>query len=311
MDHKNIKRRDFLHAGLKLTTGAMFLGSGASSLFGAPFFDQTKRSIETVTLNNNVEMPLLGFGTNTLNGLVGQRCVAEAISLGYGLIDTAKIYGNEESVGAGIKQSGVDRETLFVTSKVWVSDAGYENTIKAFHVSLKKLGLEYLDLYLIHRPRGDFKGSWKAMEALYKEGKIRAIGVSNFEAAQLETLMASSDIKPAVNQIETHAFFIQQKQYDYLSGMGVQHEAWSPLAEGRNGIFSNATLASIGKKYRKNNAQVSLRWHYQRGIVAIPRSSQKAHMIENMNIFDFQLDESDMQTIAKLDLSKTQFPEWK
>ncbi|MBC8374888.1 MAG: aldo/keto reductase [FCB group bacterium] len=311
MNPKNMKRRDFLHTGLKLATGAMFMGSGASSLLGAPLFGESKQTIETVTLNNNVEMPILGFGTNTLNGSIGQRCVAEAISLGYGLIDTAKIYGNEESVGRGIKQSAANRETLFVTSKLWVSDAGHENTMKAFHVSLKKLDLDYLDLYLIHRPRGDFKGSWKAMEALYKEGKIRAIGVSNFDPSQLKKLIASSDIIPAVNQIETHAFFTQNKQYDFLSGMGVQHEAWSPLAEGRNGIFRNEALATIGKKYNKNNAQVSLRWHYQRGIVAIPRTSQKAHMIENLNIFDFQLDDADMQTIAGLDLNKTQFPEWK
>jgi len=311
MIDKNMKRRDFLQTGLKLATGAMVIGSGASNLFGAPFFSKSNLSIETVSLNNNIKMPILGFGTNTLNGSVGQRCVAEAISLGYSLIDTAKIYGNEESVGQGIKQSGAKRENLFVTSKLWVSDAGYENTIKAFHVSLKNLGLDYLDLYLIHRPRGDYKGSWKAMESLYKDGKIRAIGVSNFEPAQLKELIASSNITPAVNQIETHAFFTQVKQYGFLNGLGVQHEAWSPLAEGRNGIFDNSTLASIGKKYNKNNAQVSLRWHYQRGIVAIPRTSQKAHMIENLNIFDFNLDDSDMQTIAGLDLNKTQFPEWK
>ena len=311
MSTKNLKRREFLQTGLKLTTGAMLMGSGASSLFGASLFGRSNQTIEMVTLNNKVKMPILGFGTNTLNGAVGQRCVAEAISLGYSLIDTAKIYGNEESVGRGIKQSGVEQEKLFVTSKLWVSDAGYENTIKAFHVSLKKLGLEYLDLYLIHRPRGDFKGSWKAMETLYKEGKIRAIGVSNFKPAQLKSLIASSDIVPAVNQIETHAFFTQEKQYDILYGLGVQHEAWSPLAEGRNSIFSNKTLASIGKKHNKNNAQVSLRWHYQRGIIAIPRTSQKSHMIENLNIFDFQLDDSDMQAIAGLDLNRTQFPEWK
>lgn len=309
--YKNIKRRDFLQAGLKLATGSVFMGAGASRLFGSPFFSKPNPSLETVTLNNSVKMPILGFGTNTLNGSIGQRCVAEAISLGYSLIDTAKIYGNEESVGRGIKQSGAKRESLFITSKLWVSDAGYENTIKAFHVSLEKLGLDYLDLYLIHRPRGDYKGSWNAMESLYKDGKIRAIGVSNFEPAQLKELIASSNITPAVNQIETHAFFTQVKQYEFLNSLGVQHEAWSPLAEGRNGIFNNATLASIGKKYNKNNAQVSLRWHYQRGIVAIPRTSQKAHMIENLNIFDFQLDDSDMQTIAGMDLNKTQFPEWK
>lgn len=311
MDNKNIKRREFLQTSVKLTAGAMLITSGTSKLIASDNSAQIKSLIETVMLNNNIKMPILGFGTNTLNGSVGERCVAEAISLGYRLIDTAKIYGNEESVGRGIKQSAINREELFVTSKVWVSDAGYENTKEAFNITLTKLGLEYLDLYLIHRPRGDFKGSWKAMEELYKEGKIRAIGVSNFEPNQLDDLLSVSVVKPAINQIETHAFFNQYRSYDYLNKAGIQMEAWSPLAEGRNGIFSNETLAAIGKKYNKNNAQVSLRWHYQRGIIAIPRSSQKAHMLENLNIFDFQLDESDMQTIAKLDLNKTQFPEWK
>ena len=311
MNDKNIKRREFLKSSVKLTGSALFMASGAAKLLGSVNSGQLKSSIETVTLNNNLKMPLLGFGTNTLNGSIGERCVAEAISLGYRLIDTAKIYGNEESVGRGIKQSGINREELFVTSKVWVSDVGYENTKKAYHVSLAKLGLDYLDLYLIHRPRGDFKGSWKAMEELYSEGKIRSIGVSNFEPGQMDDLLSGSEVTPAVNQIETHAFYNQYASYDYLRKTGIQMEAWSPLAEGRNRIFINETLAAIGKKYNKNNAQVSLRWHYQRGIIAIPRSSQKAHMIENLNIFDFKLDASDMQTIAKLDLNKTQFPEWK
>lgn len=311
MDRINIKRREFLQSSVKLATGAILLGSGASKLFGSVNSSLTKSSIETVELNNGIKMPILGFGTNTLNGTVCERCVDEAISLGYRLIDTAKIYGNEEFVGKGIKQSGINREELFVTTKVWVSDAGYENTKKAFDVSRKLLGLDYIDLYLIHRPRGEYKNSWKAMEELYKEGKIRAIGVSNFEPDQLDDLILGSEVRPVINQIETHAFFNQFTSYDYLNKSGIQMEAWSPLAEGRNKIFSNETLAAIGKKYNKNNAQVSLRWHYQRGIIAIPRSSKKAHMIENLNIFDFKLDESDMNTIAKLDLNRTQFPEWK
>ena len=311
MDKKNINRREFLQTSAVLATGAIFIGSGTSKLFGYVNSGLMKSSIETVTLNNKIEMPILGFGTNTLNGSVCEKCVSDAISLGYRLIDTAKIYGNEEFVGAGIKQSKINREELFVTSKLWVSDAGYDNTKKAFDISLSKLGVNYLDLYLIHRPRGDFKGSWKAMEELYKEGRIRAIGVSNFEPNQLDDLISGSKVKPAVNQIETHAFYHQYESYKYLNKVGIQYEAWSPLAEGRNGIFNNETLAAIGKKYNKNNAQVSLRWHYQRGIVAIPRTSKKEHMIENLNIFDFQLDESDMLTIAKLDLNITQFPEWK
>jgi 2,5-diketo-D-gluconate reductase A len=255
-------------------------------------------------------MPLLGFGTLYLNDELGVRCVADAISLGYRLIDTATVYGNEESVGGGIQKSGINREELFVTSKVWVDDSGYEKARKAFQTSLDKLGLDYLDLYLIHRPRGDVKGSWKAMEELYQEGRIRAIGVSNFEAGHLEEMMSYAKVKPAVNQIETHAFFQQEKAKGILKNYGIQMEAWSPLAQGRNGHFENKTLAAIGKKHNKNNAQVSLRWHYQRGIVSIPRSSQKAHMMENLNIFDFELDDADMNAIAPLDLDITQFPEW-
>ncbi len=265
MDDKNINRREFLQTSTKLAAGVILVGSGASKLFGFINSGQINSSIETITLNNNIKMPILGFGTNTLNGAVCEQCVADAISLGYRLIDTAKIYGNEEFVGSGIKQSGINRKELFITSKVWVSDAGYENTKKAFDVSLTKLGLKYLDLYLIHRPRGDFKGSWKVMEELYKEGKIRAIGVSNFEPNQLDDLISDSEVLPAVNQIETHVFFQQHKVYDYLKKHGIQLEAWSPFAAGRNDIFSNVTLAAIGKKHNKNNAQVSLRWHYQRG----------------------------------------------
>lgn len=308
--YKNLNRREFFKTSALLAAGTVFIGSDSSKLLSFGNSARVNSSIETITLNNNIKMPILGFGTNTLNGSVCEQSVSDAISLGYRLIDTAKIYGNEEAVGNGIKKSGINRKELFVTSKVWVEDSGYENTKKAYNTSLQKLGLEYLDMYLIHRPRGDYKGSWKAMEELYKEGKIRAIGVSNFEPSQLDDLISSSNIKPALNQIETHAFFNQHNSYEHLNKLGIQLEAWSPLAEGRNGIFNNETLAAIGKKHNKNIAQVSLRWHYQRGIIAIPRSSQKEHMKENLNIFDFQLDESDMQTIAKLDLDKTQFPEW-
>ena len=305
-----VKRREFLKRSAKFAAATMFMGLGSSKLFGALNSTQTKNSIPTVTLNNGIPMPMLGFGTNTLNGPTCVRCVSDAISVGYRLVDTANIYGNEEFVGEGIKQSGIKREELFITSKLWVDDSGYESTKKAFETSINKLGLEYLDLYLIHRPRGDVKGSWKAMEELFKEGKIRAIGVSNFEPDQLDDLMVYARIKPAINQIETHVFFQQHNSYEFLKKSEVQMEAWSPFAAGRNGIFNNQTLADIGKKYNKSIAQVCLRWHYQRGIVAIPRSSQKAHMIENLDIFDFELAESDMQTIASLDLNTTQFPEW-
>ncbi len=305
-----INRREFLQTGAKIAASAMFVSFGTSKIFGALNLNPEENSIKNITLNNGVKMPILGFGTLYLNGAVGEKCVADAISLGYRLLDTATVYGNEESVGAGIKVSGIKRKELFVTSKVWVDDSGYEKAKKAFETSLNKLGLDYLDLYLIHRPRGDVKGSWKAMEELYKEGKIRAIGVSNFEPEQISELIANNTVRPAVNQIETHAFFQQPNSYEFLKQNKVQMEAWSPFAQGRNGLFTNPVLAAIGKKYNKTNAQVSLRWHYQRGIVAIPRTSQKAHMAENLDIFDFELDEKDMLAISPLDLNITQFPEW-
>lgn len=293
-----------------MAAGTALLGAKSMKMFGATPTLSVGPVPESITLNNGVTMPVLGFGTLYLNDDLGIRCVSEAISLGYRLIDTATVYGNEVSVGGGIKKSGIGRSELFVTSKLWVDDSGYENAKKAFQTSLDKLGLDYLDLYLIHRPRGDVKGSWLAMEELYKAGKIRAIGVSNFEDRHLEELMAYATVTPAVNQIETHAFFVQEKAHGSLEKYGIRHEAWSPLAQGRNGHFTNETLAAIGKKHNKSNAQVSLRWHYQRGIVAIPRTSQKEHMQENLNIFDFTLDEADMKTIASLDLDTTQFPEW-
>ena len=305
-----MKRRDFLLTGAGLAASAMLLPLGMSQAFGNVSSIQAKNSIPDIRLNNGLRMPMIGFGTNTLTGSVGERCVADAISAGYRSIDTAHVYGNEEAVGVGIKNSGINRKDLFITSKLWVDDSGYENAKKAFQTSINKLGTDYLDLYLIHRPRGDVKGSWKAMEELYKAGKIKAIGISNFEPDQLTELMSYATVKPAVNQIETHVFFQEQKALDTLKKAGVQLEAWSPFAAGRNGIFSNPTLAAIAKKHNKSIAQVCLRWHFQRGIVTIPRSSQKAHMIENLNIFDFELDKSDMQTIIPLDLDRTQFPEW-
>lgn len=307
---KGIKRREFLKTGAKLAATTMFIGFGSSKIFGALNFSLSSSAIPNCTLNNGIPMPMLGFGTNTLNGTTCVQCVSDAISVGYRLIDTAYIYGNEQFVGEGIKKSGIKREDLFITSKLWVDDSGYESTKKAFKTSINKLGLEYLDLYLIHRPRGDVKGSWKAMEELLHEGKIRAIGVSNFTPEQIDDLMGYAKIKPTVNQIETNVFFQQPISYDYLKKSDVQMEAWSPFAAGRNEIFSNQTLADIGKKYNKSIAQVCLRWLYQRGIVAIPRSSQKKHMIENLDIFDFELAEADMKKITTLDLNTTQFPEW-
>lgn len=273
-------------------------------------YSQIGQSVPKQTLNNGVSMPILGFGTLYLTDSIGERCVAEAISVGYRLLDTGKIYGNEEAVGKGIKKSGIKREELFVTTKVWVSDMGYESTKKAFEESLNKLGLNYIDLYLIHRPRGDVKATWKAMEELYEAGKIKAIGVSNFEPDQLADLLTYAKIKPMVNQVETNVFFQQHEAQAAMEKLGIQMEAWSPFAQGRNDLFSNQTLAAIGKKHNKSIAQVTLRWLIQRGIVAIPRTSSKEHMMENINIFDFELDASEMQQISKLDLNTSQFPEW-
>lgn len=305
-----IKRRDFLKNSARIVAGSVLLPMGTYPLLSAaePFLKE--KAVPEILLNNGVSMPMLGFGTHSLNGAACEQYVSEAISVGFRLFDTATIYGNEEAVGAGIKRSGIDRKKLFITSKVWVDDSGFESTKKAFETSLGKLDLEYLDLYLIHRPRGDVKGTWKAMESLYEAGKIKAIGVSNFEPDQLDELMTYAKIKPTINQIETHVFFQQHASHQYLKKHDIQMEAWSPFAAGRNDIFNNKTLASIGKKYQKSNAQICLRWHFQRGVIAIPRSSQKAHMIENLNIFDFELDQNDMETIAGLDLNTTQFPEW-
>ncbi|MCK7477945.1 MAG: aldo/keto reductase [Candidatus Moduliflexus flocculans] len=226
------------------------------------------------------------------------------------LIDTATVYGNEESVGAGIKKSDVRREELFITSKLWVDDSGYENSKRLFKHPWINWDSNIWTFISITGQEEMLKGSWKAMEELYRQGKIKAIGVSNFEPGQIAELMTYAKVKPAINQIETHPFFQEGILYEDLKNRAVQMEAWSPFAAGRNGIFTNETLSAIGKKYNKSIAQVVLRWHFQRGIVAIPRSSQKAHMIENLNIFDFELSGSDIQSITRLDLNKTQFPEW-
>lgn len=316
MNKKNhsdgIKRREFLETGAKFAASAMFLGVGGSKLFGALKLISPGNaiSIPTVTLNNGIKMPMLGYGTMTIEGTKGEQCVADAISAGYRLLDTATIYGTETTVGNGIKKNGIKREELFITTKLWVDDMGYEKTKKGFERSLNKLQTEYVDLYLIHRPRGDYKGSWKAMEELYKAGKIKAIGVSNFDVKQLDDLIANSTVKPVINQIETHAFFQEAAAQEMIKQHNMRMEAWAPFAEGRNGLFTNPVLVAIAGKHKKTTAQVELRWLLQRGIVAIPRTSKKEHMAENLNILDFKLDNSDMQAIAGLDLNKSQFPEW-
>lgn len=264
--------------------------------------------MQTIQLNNGVEMPILGFGVFQMTDLNEcEKSVLTAIETGYRSIDTAAVYLNETAVGNAIKQSGIAREELFITTKVWIQDAGYENTKKAFDKSLNKLGLDYLDLYLIHQPYGDVHGSWRAMEELYKEDKIRAIGVSNFYPDRMMDLIVHHEIVPAVNQIETHPFHQQIETQQFLSENRVQIESWGPFAEGRNNLFKNEVLATIGRKYNKSIAQVVLRWLTHREVVVIPKSVHKDRIQENFNCFDFELTTEDMQNIASLDMKTTSF----
>jgi len=266
------------------------------------FVQQKKKTMQTVKLNNGVEMPILGFGVFQVTDQVEcERSVYDAIQAGYRLIDTAAAYMNEEAVGNAIKRSGVRREELFITTKLWVQDAGYESAKKAFAKSLKKLGLDYLDLYLIHQPYGDVYGAWRAMEELYQEGKIRAIGVSNFHPDRVMDFIVHNKVVPAVNQIETHPFHQQIETQKFFQDNNVQIESWGPFAEGKNNLFQNELLSSIGKKYNKSIAQVVLRWLIQRGVVVIPKSVRKERIEENFNVFDFQLSPDDMNAIETLD----------
>lgn len=264
--------------------------------------------MQTLTLNNGVKMPVLGFGVFQISDLAEcERSVRGAIETGYRLIDTAQSYMNEEAVGSAIKGSGVKREELFITSKVWIQSHGFEGTKKTFEHSLKKLQLDYLDLYLIHQPYGDVYGTWRAMEDLYKEGKIRAIGVSNFQEDRLMDLIIHSDVLPGINQIETHPFHQQIETQNFLDKNNVQIESWGPFAEGKNNLFSNELLKSIGIKYNKSIAQVVLRWLTQRGIITIPKSVRKERMVENIDIFDFTLTIEDMELIKSLDTKSSSF----
>jgi 2,5-diketo-D-gluconate reductase A len=264
--------------------------------------------MQKVILNNGVEMPILGFGVyQIVDAKECEQCVYDAIMAGYRLIDTAAAYQNEEAVGIAIKRSGVSRDEMFITTKLWIQDAGYENTKKAFAKSLERLQLDYLDLYLIHQPFGDVYGSWRAMEELYREGKIRAIGVSNFQMDRLIDLKLNNEVIPAVNQIETHPFCQQTESAEFMKENNVQIESWGPFAEGRNNMFQNEVLVSIAEKYNKSVAQVILRWLTQRAVVVIPKSVRKDRIIENFNIFDFELSQTDMQTIAALDTKKSLF----
>lgn len=264
--------------------------------------------MQNVILNNGVRMPILGFGVFQVTDLEEcERSVLDAVETGYRLIDTAASYGNEEAVGNAIKKSGINRSELFITTKLWIQSNGYEGTKKAFENSLKRLGLDYLDLYLMHQPYGDVYGEWRAMQDLYKEGKVRAIGVSNFHPDRLIDLVIHNEIIPTVNQIETHPFHQQVETQNFLQKQNIQIESWGPFAEGKNDIFKNELLLSIGKKYNKSTAQVILRWLTQRGIVAIPKSVRKERMEENFNIFDFELAAEDMDSIKTLDTKSSSF----
>lgn len=264
--------------------------------------------MQKVTLNNGVEMPILGFGVFQIPDLVEcEKCVIEAIHTGYRLIDTAVSYLNEKAVGNAIKNCGVDRKELFITTKLWVQDHGYENTKNSFRKSLDRLQLDYLDLYLIHQPYGDIHGSWRAMEELYEAGKIRAIGVANFQIDRIMDLIVFNKIPPVVNQIEVHPFNQQIEAAVFLKENNVQTESWGPFAEGKNDIFNNELLVSISKKYNKSVAQIILRWIVQRGIVVIPKSVRKERMKENFEIFDFELSEDDSEKIKNLDTKTSLF----
>jgi 2,5-diketo-D-gluconate reductase A len=260
-----------------------------------------EHTMQTVALNNGVDMPLLGFGVFRIPAEQTEQVVADALAAGYRLIETAAAYANEEAVGRAINSSGIAREELFITTKLWVQHAGQEDTMKAFERSLQLLGLDYLDLYLIHQPYGDYYGSWRAMQDLYRSGRVKAIGVSNFYPDRLVDLIEHNDVVPAVNQIETHPFFQRTDYQQLMEDRGVQIETWGPFADGRNNIFTNPTLTAIAEDYGKTVAQVILRWLIQRKVVAIPKSVRPERMAENLRVFEFQLTEDQMAAIATLD----------
>jgi 2,5-diketo-D-gluconate reductase A len=264
--------------------------------------------MQKIKLNNGVEIPILGFGVFQIKDAAEcEQSVVDAIQSGYTHIDTAASYLNEEAVGKGIKRSGAKREDLFITTKLWIQKNGFEGTLKAFDNSLKRLQLDYLDLYLIHQPYGDVYGEWRAMERLYQEGKVRAIGISNFQPDRVMDLMIHNKIVPAINQIEVNPFQQQKEAQRFLIENNVQAEAWAPFAEGKNDIFKNAILGSIAAKYDKSIAQVILRWLIQREIVALAKSIRKERMLENISVFDFELSDEDMSAITNLDTKTSSF----
>lgn len=260
-----------------------------------------------VTLNNGVKMPILGYGVYQITKEECERCVLDALKVGYRHIDTAQAYYNEEGVGLAIEKSEVPREEIFLTTKVWIDNYGYENTKKSIEVSLKKLRTDYIDLVLLHQPVSDTYGSWRALEELYEEGKIRAIGISNFYADRMVDFASFNKIKPMVNQVEINIFNQQKELKEWADKYDIELEAWAPFGEGRKGIFENPTVLEIAKKYNKTAAQVMLRWNIQRGIIVIPKSTHIERMEENFNVFDFELSEEDMKTISEIDLKESLF----
>ena len=257
--------------------------------------------MQQVKLNNGIEMPIEGYGVFQVKPGETERCVLDALEAGYRSLDTAATYGNEEGVGKAIKKSGIPREEIFLTSKLWVADQGYEKAKKAFEKTLNKLGTDYLDLYLIHQPLGDYYGSWRALEELYKEGKIKAIGLSNFDSTRLVDLIVNNEIVPAVNQIELHPFLQQKEAQKVMKEYGVKVESWGPLAEAKHGILEDEMLNELAVKHNKSVAQIILRWHLEQGIIIIPKSVRKERMAENLDVHDFNLDENDMEKISQLD----------
>ena len=263
--------------------------------------------MQNIQLNNGVQMPLLGYGVYQVDPKECERCVSDAISVGYRMIDTAQIYKNEEGVGNAIKKSGIPRKEFFIVTKVWVSNAGYEKAKASIETSLRKLQTDYIDLLLVHQPFGDYYGSYRAMEEAYKEGKVRAIGVSNFYADRYLDLAYHFEIKPAVNQMETHVFYQQQDLQELMKKYDTKLMSWGPFAEGKNDFFANPTLNAIGEKYHKSAAQVALRYLLQRDIICIPKSVRKERMEQNFNVFDFQLSQEDMAKIQALDTKQPLF----